>query len=200
MSKKFSHTTLREELAQLETLRDDQLNGLLRRLEGYKTKLPIEDHLIVDWGIGCIRARMQEEEQLMDEVWEDLKSKYDNYYLFIQHFKWDKFDLSEKAGKDELSTSIGDHLDNVIKEAYFKENKLMLIDFVSKIKEHCFRLCNEKGEPKFAKDLIDKYAVFYIERATESRQQSTKCQLDEERLNKEKEARLYVATSKELNK
>lgn len=63
---------LQQKRDQIETSRKEQLSSLIQQLECKKKLLPIEDHLVIDWGIGVLRARIREEEEFMnklDEQW-----------------------------------------------------------------------------------------------------------------------------------
>lgn len=51
------------------------MNKLVEKLESQKARLPLEDHSIIDWAVGAIRIRMQQKEELMDEIEESLNKK-----------------------------------------------------------------------------------------------------------------------------
>lgn len=174
MSKQFSIAALQQQLAQLETLRNDQLNGLLNRLRNYKLELPVEDHPIIDWGINAIKAKMQEKEQLMNEIWEELRRKYGDYSTFIHNSGWQRLDLNSRAGKQDLSNSIRKYLDDIVLKSCLNGDgdQLILKRFVPTIRSHLYRFCSEKENQEFAKDLINKYVVFYQERSIESSRRS----------------------------
>lgn len=98
MNRQPAIAALQNKLARLEILRGDQLNGLLKQLESYKSKLPIEDHPIIDWGIGVVKAKMQEEEQFMcnmDQAWQQLRHN-------IRHEAFKDIDPTTKEGEHEL--------------------------------------------------------------------------------------------------
>lgn len=172
MFKKSSIAAIQQQLTQLEILGNDQLNGLLKRLKSYKSELPIEDRPIIDWGINLIRAKIREKEQLMNEAWEEMKRKYHNYDVFIQSSGWRELDLSNREGKQSLSTSTLKYLDNIIAKSCLNKDQLILKEFIPTVREHIYKFCDEKGDREFAEILITKYVDFYKERAVESNQKN----------------------------
>lgn len=51
------------------------MNKLVEKLESQKARLPLEDHPIIDWAVSAIRIRMQQKEELMDEIEESVNKK-----------------------------------------------------------------------------------------------------------------------------
>jgi hypothetical protein len=72
MAKQLLVDSLKQQLAQTESLTEAQLNNLLDRLESQKARLPQEDHSIIDWGIGAVRIRLQQREQVMNKTKDDI--------------------------------------------------------------------------------------------------------------------------------
>ncbi|MGB3299458.1 MAG: hypothetical protein WBA76_14435 [Phormidesmis sp.] len=72
MTKQSLTAVSQQQLVHQEALEHDRLNSLLGRLEQQKQKLPTEYHAIIDWGIGVVKAKIQEEKKFkreMDEAW-----------------------------------------------------------------------------------------------------------------------------------
>lgn len=74
MNKQLLSEVLQQKLTQTKNLTEALLKNILEKLENQKTKLPLEDHSVIDWAIGAIRIRMQQREQLMDEVQQELEN------------------------------------------------------------------------------------------------------------------------------
>lgn len=167
MFRKSSIAAIQQRLTQIETLRYDQLNGLLEYLENQKVKLPIEDHLIINWGIGLVQAKMQDENQFMreiDEEWEQLKRKYKQYELF-RNSEWKNLKLNKPEHEDVLY-KIG--WDNLVEIAGLssKEDRTRT-DFESLViqfKKFLFRFCDEQG----AVLLFDEFISDYIKTCDDS--------------------------------
>ena len=163
MFKKSSIAAIQQQLTQLETLRYDQLNGLLKQLERQKAKIRIEDHAILNWGIGVVRAKMQDEEQFMREIddkWERLKQKYspNAYEEFIQISGWKSLNLSEDGDQKHLYESGWSNLRNIL-SLCIEEGRIR-VDFksvVNNFKEILRRFCNEKGSEGLFKKIINQY-------------------------------------------
>lgn len=51
------------------------MNKLVEKLESQKARLPLEDYPIIDWAVSAIRIRMQQKEELMDEIEESVNKK-----------------------------------------------------------------------------------------------------------------------------
>ena len=111
MNKQLSVDLLRKQLAQTDGLTEAQLNSLLERLESQKARLPQEDRSIIDWGIGFVKAKRQEELQLMETMLVDFISKYADYNTFKQgtYFReksnWINFQISNTEGQHQLYDS-----------------------------------------------------------------------------------------------
>lgn len=169
MSKQFSIAALQQQLEQLETLRDDQLNGLLNQLKSYKSKLPVEDHPIIDWGINVIKAKMQEKERLMEEVMRELERKYGSYESFKAELGNKNYNLKQKEGRDNLDKSFLECLDNLFDESCGVEHIGVLDIFVPIVGDHLQKFCNEQGMQSVADEMISRFSTFYQRRAEESR-------------------------------
>ena len=75
MTKQSSIEALRQQLAQTKKSTEGQLKELLQKLESQRSKLPLEDHPIIDWGISVIQTRMRQRKQLMNLVQKNLDEK-----------------------------------------------------------------------------------------------------------------------------
>lgn len=105
---------LRQQLSQLDKLGNEQLNELLERLESQKAKLPLEDHPIIDWGIGVIRARALEEEEFKKKMCKELEAKYHSYSIFEDKAGWKELDLNRDKDQNEWRKSITNHLEEIV--------------------------------------------------------------------------------------
>lgn len=191
MTQQFSIAALRQQLARIETLEDDQLNGLLEQLEKQKAKLPLEDHPIIDWGISLIKIKLREKEQLMEEVIERLQREFtDDYETFISKAGWRNYNLKIPEGKKDLSKSLLEHLDKLFDESCGIEVTGILDKFVPIVKKHLQDFCVEKEEQKLANQLLGEYSAYYSERAKESEEEFTKSQGERNKKHSEHEQRL----------
>ncbi|MCC5632520.1 hypothetical protein LC613_33445 [Nostoc sphaeroides CHAB 2801] len=103
---------------------------LLKKLESQKTKLPLEDHSIVDWGINAIRARMEQREQIMDLVRQELENIKKN---FIE--EWDKTSDPEKI-KKLFKNGLEEIMIKSADLEYEKGAKEVIVDWVKYLCEH----------------------------------------------------------------
>lgn len=157
MFKKSSIAALQQQLAQLEVLRGDQLNGLLKRLENQKSKLPIDDHPIIDWGISLIRARIREEEQVMSEAWKKIEAQYScSHRDFVKQSGWEPYN------KDKFRSSLRQHIQEIVVAAYESRGSDRAERYARKLKNHLSNFCLDEGI--VFKELIKGCEAFCIQR------------------------------------
>ena len=138
--KKSSIAALQQQLAQLETLGDEQLNGLLKRLENQKYKLPIEDRSVIDWGISLIRAKMREEDLLMSETWKKLEVQYDlRHRDFVKQSGWEPYN------KDDFGASLKIHLQEIAVAACTSKAPDRARKYAHKLSGYLYTFCHEEG-------------------------------------------------------
>ncbi len=61
------------------------MNNLIEKLETQKTRLPQEDHSIIDWAISAIRIRIKQREEIMDEITEGINEINRKFCKNIEH-------------------------------------------------------------------------------------------------------------------
>jgi hypothetical protein len=143
MPQHSSIEALQQQLIQLEKLTEEQLNELLQRLEIQKTRLPLEDHPIIDWGIGVIRAKTQEEEQWRLGMYENLDRQYKNYESFIEKLGWNLLSLRSKQARDELYSSGWKELDGLVRLSYLNSDNRIL-QYAETFTDYLSRFCREQ--------------------------------------------------------
>lgn len=160
MNRQPAIAALQNKLARLEILRGDQLNGLLKQLESYKSKLPIEDHPIIDWGISMVKAKMQEEKGFMhdiDKAWQKLKHKYMGYKKLMPP-ELEGIDLTQEADQERLYKWGWDHLYHIVRLSC--EEGLIRDDFtdaVEQVIEILCDLCSSQAMDSLIRVYIDGY-------------------------------------------
>ena len=158
MFKQSSIAALQQQLAHLEILRGDQLNGLLKRLESQKANLPIEDHPIIDWGISLIRAKIREEEQVMSKAWRGIEALYkQNHRDFVKQVGWEPYD------KDRFRAAVKKSIQDITVAAYTSNKPEWARRYAQKLKVRLNAFCNE--ESIVYKELIDGCESFCLKRA-----------------------------------
>ena len=144
MTKQSLIEALQQQITHIEGLTEQQLNGLLERLESQKAKLPLEDHAVVNWGISLIRAKLQEEKLLKNEMNEHLENKYRSYKSFIEESGWRRFVLSDSKDLNSLYKSGWEDLYEIVKLSY-QFHDYRLVQNVRHFKRYLLRFCNEQG-------------------------------------------------------
>jgi len=157
VTKQSSIEALRQQLTQIEDLTEEQLNGLLQRLESQKAKLAVEDRSIVDWGIGLIRAKSQEKEQLRQEMCSNLNSRY-RECAFIKQLGWESLDLKRSEHRNRLYVSGWNLLEEIVKLSYQFQDERCL-NYVDNFRGCLRHFCARKTAPLLSKKLIDQYVI-----------------------------------------
>jgi hypothetical protein len=147
MAQQYSIASLQQQLTQLNSMRNDQLNGLLERLESQKAKLPNKNHSIIDWGIQQVKTKIWEEERFMnetDERLEQLKYKFSDYQTFITHHSdWEKFNGDGEILYEEAWKNLRE-----IIELGVRENRVVLrtdfADIIDSFKQFLWDFCKEE--------------------------------------------------------
>jgi hypothetical protein len=128
---------LQQQLAQLEELTEGQVNELLQKLESQKARLPVEDRSIIDWGIGVIRARAQEEEAWAVIVRREF-SHYESREAFFGRVGWrDLKGLTGRGLKEQLEPLLKKELDDIFVSVSVVAGKdELILTYVPRFKEH----------------------------------------------------------------
>jgi hypothetical protein len=171
MSQQYSITSLQQQINQLHTLRSDQLNGLLQRLESYKTRFPIEDHPIINWGIGLVEAKIREEEKLMSEEIgnDEILIKYKDYETFMQATQWHVLDLTNQINRGKLLHEGSKELCALAALNKTYEGYRILADWVPLFKQYLYKLLAEKKQESRYKNFILEYKKAFQVRTDEAR-------------------------------
>ncbi|MGI0486596.1 hypothetical protein ACN4EK_14240 [Pantanalinema rosaneae CENA516] len=162
MFKQFSIAAIQQELTKLETLRYEQLKGLLEKLECQKKRLPIEDHPIIDWGISLIKVKMKEEEKLKNRMSESsayFASKYRDYSSFMLSSRWDNLNLSIQKDLNFLYDSGLNCLDEILTKSCTEDERFLV--YTTHFKAYLFRFCNEQRGGLVFQKIIGGYISHY---------------------------------------
>jgi hypothetical protein len=152
VTKQFSKlsTESAQQLAQLDGASEGELNELLDRLEAEKSRLPKEDHPILEWGISVTRIKMLEQEAFENKMSAELESKFSDYNHFFTHYE-DRIDNSLQF--------IPDILDEIARESS-PYNPSAAQSVARNFGKHVQRLCREsklKDEPQY---ILSKCSAF----------------------------------------
>ncbi|MEO1351558.1 MAG: hypothetical protein AAFW84_22595 [Cyanobacteria bacterium J06635_15] len=168
MTKQASISVIQQQLIQLEELGNKQLDGLLEQLEYHKSRLSVEDHPVIDWGISLIRLKLQEVEKLMEEVFARLHCQYGDYESFITESGWSNYALDEHEGQHSLYKSSFECLESLFDESCGIEHSGVLDSFVPAFKSHLSRFCISHGKQALSAQIVSNLSTHYDNRAAES--------------------------------
>jgi hypothetical protein len=146
MAQHLSIEALLQQFNQLELTSEAQLEQLLRKVESNKTELPVEDHSIIDWGIGFIRAKIHEEERIRKEMCKELDLKYKSYEGFLRESGWERVNLALEDQKEKWFKESFSNLYEIVKKT--DSSGLFPVkakDYGTKLRGYVSRFCTQQG-------------------------------------------------------
>ncbi len=160
MPEQSSMSLLSQELNQIEEFGSEQLILLIEQLECRKKKLPVKDHSVINWGIGVIKAKIQEEEEFMhemDEAWKKQLGSEGSEFSFV--YQLENIDISSQGGKAQVYTLGRDKLSKILslsaEEGFLR--KYEFEESIGQVKRDLYQFCSTKGEGHFYLELIQGY-------------------------------------------
>ncbi|MBD2358377.1 hypothetical protein H6G41_27835 [Tolypothrix sp. FACHB-123] len=141
------------------------MKDILEQLESQKTKLPLEDHSVINWGISAIQIRMQQREKLMAKVQEEFENMYNNI----------KQKLNDKPEKNEIYLSFANGLKEII--TYHASTDLEYAEgagkYIVTLKNDLKSLCDDKKirDKISSKEILEKTSIFLKDKVTRKKQQ-----------------------------
>jgi hypothetical protein len=199
MTQQLSIETL-QQLAQLEELTEGQMNQLLQRLESQKLRLPVEDHPIIDWGIGMLRARAQEEESCRMQQKQKLDAKYRLYQNFQDEMGLNSLNLADLQDQNKFFQKGWYALCDIVDSSFHDERILKYVDiFLNHLLTSCKGYFYEKVSlyKSFTSGYVREVQAFVLEKEQEIKKLSeTQAQ---EKSTLERWKYLYAKLEKKLS-
>ncbi|MGG6269025.1 hypothetical protein ACQ4M3_34365 [Leptolyngbya sp. AN03gr2] len=165
MNKRMPNNSLRQQLAQIENLTEEQLNKLLQRLESQKGRLSSEDRSIIDWGISVIRAKIREEEQLQQEMCKELEGKYLSYETFLEQSRWESFDVSCVTPSKWLQ-SVQENLNEIASATYSCGHPERAAGYATRLKSYLGTFCDDPEVRISEQEIVGRCITFCERMAT----------------------------------
>jgi hypothetical protein len=169
MTQHISIEALLQQFNQLELTSEAQLEQLLEKLESKKTELPVEDHSIIDWGIGFIRAKIHEEERIRKKMCRELDLKYESYSKFLHKCGWERINLVLEDQEKWFSESFS-NLYEIVKDTEKSGFLSKAEDYAKKLREYVSIFLTKQDLPSLAPIVINRYADHCRQRANDLKQ------------------------------